>query len=185
MNIIKEYKRVKIAINEQKDIFLNVYETNLDSYDSIKNNLDTLLLQTECIIIMWDCSKYETFDNIPNFYSTIDKGMQDNKFRKAPIFLIENKKDLNDKSSKDNLEKNKIKDFISKIKNENKNIVFRQISLLERDDFFDLILDINRSLINQKEKQTNKNDVVDLVKFKEKPITLPNKNKKNEFTLLF
>ena len=60
-------------------------------------------MQTECIIIMWDSSKYETFDNIPNFYSTIVKGMLDYKFRKAPIFIIENKIDLYRKNKKKNI----------------------------------------------------------------------------------
>ena len=45
--LIEQIKRVKIPINEQKDLFLNLYETNLDNYDIIKTNLDTLLLQTE------------------------------------------------------------------------------------------------------------------------------------------
>ena len=177
--LIEQIKRVKIPINEQKDLFLNLYETNLDNYDIIKTNLDTLLLQTECIIIMWDGSKEETFDNIPLFFSTINKGIKDNKFRDVPIFLIQNKKDLN----QDNLEKNKIKESIEKIKKENKNIVFREISLLDKDnDFMDLILDINRNLSSQKEKHINNNDVVNLVKFKEKPIKEINKN--NDFIII-
>ena len=181
--LIEQIKRVKIPINENKNLYLNLYETNLDNYDDIKINLDTLLLQTECIIIIWDCSKYETFDNIPNFYETINKGMQENKFRKVPIFIIENKKDLNIKSSQDILELNKIKDSIEKIKKENNNIVFREISLLEKDDFFDLILDINRNLNNQKEKIINNNDVVNLVKFKEKPIPFKYDNKNDNILI--
>ena len=183
-SLIKQIKRVKIHINADYDLFLNLYETNLDNYDYIIENLDTLLLQTEYIIIMWDSSNFQTFDNIPNFYETIIKGMQDNKFRKAPIFIIENKKDLSAKSNKDDLEKNEIKYSIEKIKKSNNNIVFRELSLLEKNDFMDLILDINRNLINQKEKYINNNDVVNLVKFNEKPIEFPDKNK-NDFIFLF
>ena len=182
-SLVEQIKRVKISINEKKDLFLNLYETNLDSYDIIKNNLDTLLLQTECVIIMWDSSKFETFDNIPNFNSTIIKGMKENKFRKAPIFIIENKKDLSANTSQDNLEKNKIKESIEKMQNENKNLVIRKISLLEKEDFNDLVLDIYRNLDSQKENQINNNDVVDLVKFKEKQILLPNNNK-NDYILI-
>ena len=47
----------------------------------------------------------------------------------------------------------------------------------------DLILDINRNLINQKEKYINNNDVVSLVKFNEKPIKFPDKNK-NDFIVI-
>ena len=99
LSIIEQIQRVEIPINDEKTLFFNLYEINLDYYDSIKMNLDTLLLQTECIIIMWDSSRYETFENIPNFYSIINEGMQNFRFRKVPIFIIENKKDLNDKSN--------------------------------------------------------------------------------------
>ena len=181
--LIEQIKRVKIPINEIKDLFLNLNEINLDNYDNIKINLDTLLLQTECIIIMWDCSKCKTFDNIPNFVSIINKGMQDNKFRKAPIFIIENKKDLDGKSSQDIEEKNKIKNSIEKIKKENKNIEFKEISLLEKNDILPLILDINRNLNNAKENNINDNDIVNLVKFKEKPIQFTNKNKNDNILI--
>ena len=180
--LIEQIKRVKIPLNENKDLFLNLYETNLDDYDTIKINLDTLLFQTECIIFMWDGNKEETFDNIPNLFSSINKGIKDNKFRNVPIFLIQNKKDLNINLSKDNLEKNKIKESIETIKKENNNIEFKEISLLEKDDFMDLILDINRKLFNQKEKSLNNNDVVNLVKFNQKPI--PENNKTNDFIII-
>jgi GTPase SAR1 family protein len=129
---------------------------------------------------MWDGNKEETFDNIPNFFSTINKGIKDNKFRNVPIFLIQNKKDLNINSSQDNLEKNKIKESIEKIKKENNNIVFREISLLEKDDFMELILDIDRNLNTQKEKHINNNEAVNLVKFKEIPIV----KKNNDFIII-
>ena len=182
-SLIEQIKRVKISLNYSKNLFLNLYETNLDNYNEIKTNLDTLLLQTECIIIIWDSSKYETFDNIPTFYETIKEGMKKKKFRQAPIFIIENKKDLNVKSSQDFLEKNKIKDSIEKIKKENNNIVFREISLLDKNDFFDLILDINRNIINQKESIINNDDVVNIVKFKEKPIPFSNYNKNDNILI--
>ena len=131
---------------------------------------------------MWDGNKEETFDNIPIFFSTINKGIKDNKFRDVPIFLIQNKKDLNINSSQANLEKNKIKESIEKIKKENKNIAFREISLLDKNDFMELILDINRNLITQDKNHINNNDVVNLVKFNEKPIRDIDKN--NDFIII-
>ena len=183
-SLIEQIKRVQISINETKDSFFNFYETNLDNYDDIKNNLEILLLQTEGIIIMWDSSKYKTFNNIENFLSIIQKGMQENKFRKVPIFVIENKKDLNANSSQDIEEKNKIKDSIEKIQKgkENSNIEFKEISLLNKDDFLELIIDINRNLNTHKENIINDNDVVNLVKFKVKPI--PFSNNKNDIILI-
>ena len=147
-SLVEQIKRLKIKINEDDDInlFLNVYETNLDKYDYIKMNLDTLLLQTECIIIMWDINKIDSFDNIPNLIATINEGIKDYKFRDAPIFLINNKIDLEIKESEKSELENDIKDSFKKIKSENKNIIFKEISLLEKDDFYNLILDINRKI---------------------------------------
>jgi len=78
-SIVEEIKRVTIPINEDKNLFFNLYETNLDNYDFIKFNLDTLLLQTECIIIMWNVSGPDTFDNIPNLIRIINEGIKNKK----------------------------------------------------------------------------------------------------------
>ena len=147
--LVEQIKRLKITINEDDDdinLFLNIYETNLDKYDSIKMNLDTLLLQTECIIIMWDINKIDSFDNIPNLIATINAGIKDYKFRDVPIFLIKNKIDLEIRESEKYELENDIKDSIEKIKSENKNIFFKEISLLEKDDFYNLISDINKKI---------------------------------------
>ena len=134
-NLVNQVKRIKIPINEDNPLYVSLYETNLREYDLIKLNLDTLLLQTECVIIMWDNSKYDTFDNIYNLILTINEGMNDFIFRKAPIFLIKNKLDLEPNSNQSEEDGNDVNDSIEKIKNENPNIIFREISLLNRDNF--------------------------------------------------
>ena len=53
-SIVEQIKKIKIKINNDRDLYYNIYETNLNRFDSIKMNLDTLLVQTECIIIMFD-----------------------------------------------------------------------------------------------------------------------------------
>ena len=171
-SLVEQIKRVDIFNIENKNLYLNLYETNLDNYDYIKMNLDTLLLQTECIIIMWDKSRPETFDNIPNLISTIFEGIKEYKFRDVPIFLIQNKIDLNDLSNSQIIEFKYNKESIEKIKNENKNIIYKEISLLEKDNFNDLIKDIDKNMNIYKEKKKNLNDVVNMVKFnlKEKNI---------------
>ena len=169
-SLVEQIKRIKITINKDDDIelLLNVYETNLDRYDSIKMNLDTLLLQTECIIIMWDINKIDSFDNIPNLISTINTGIKDYKFRDVPIFLIKNKIDLEIRESEKNELENDINASIEKIKSENKNVIFKEISLLEKDDFLELILDINRKIntSNKIIESRNNYDNPCLVKFK-------------------
>ena len=55
--------------------------------------------------------------------------------------------DLNIEDSQINEEKEKyINDSIEKMKNLNKNVIIRKISLLERDYFYELLLEIYRKL---------------------------------------
>ena len=100
-SISEEIKRIVIEFNEIRNLYFNICETNLNNYDSIKMNLDTLLYQTECIIIIWDNNNPETFDNIPNFASTIKAGIEENKFKKVPIYIIRNKMDLKNNDEKE------------------------------------------------------------------------------------
>ena len=113
LSIVEQIKRVIIDFNEDRNLYFTLYETNLNDYDSIKYNLDTLLNQTECIIAIWDSSSPETFDNIPNLVSTIEEGIKNFKFRNSPIVVIQNKIDLIEENDK-NEEFNKlIEDFRS------------------------------------------------------------------------
>ena len=169
-SLIEQIKRVEISLDENNTLFLSLYETSLDNYDFIKMNLDTLLLHSECIIIMWDKSRNETFDNITNLFYTINQEMKENKFRNEPIFLIQNKKDLDfDLTSSQKTEyKNIIGKEIDEMKeNQNQNIIYKEISLLEKDDFKDLLLDINQKLSEYKNGKNLNDDVINNIKINE------------------
>ena len=72
--------------------------------------------------------------------------------------------DLNIEDSQINEEKEKyINDSIEKMKNLNKNVIIRKISLLERDYFYELLLEIYRKL--SYEQHLFNEDVVNLIKF--------------------
>ena len=60
-SIVEKVKKTVIK-SDNFELRLNIYETNLNAYNSIQMNLDTLLVQTELIIIMWDYSEPESFD---------------------------------------------------------------------------------------------------------------------------
>ena len=169
-SLIEQIKRVEVSIDDNNTLFLSLYETSLDNYDFIKMNLDTLLLHSECIIIMWDKSRNETFDNITNLFYTINQEMKENKFRNEPIFLIQNKKDLDfDLTSSQKTEyKNIIGKEIEEMKeNQNQNIIYKEISLLEKDDFKDLLLDINQKLSEYKNGKNLNDDVINNIKINE------------------
>lgn len=135
-DLIQNIERIVVDYNEDRNLYFNIYETNIHSYNLIKTNLDVLLVQIECIIIMWDNSNPESFENIPNLVLTIETGFKENKYRKVPIFIIQNKMDLNLENEEENGEGNQIKESIEKFKNENESVVYEEISLLENKKKF-------------------------------------------------
>jgi GTPase SAR1 family protein len=86
-SLVEQIKKIKIEINEDRNLYLNVYETNIDRFDPIKMNLETLLFQTECIIIMWD-NNVKTFGNIIDLINTIKNSLKNIKDRNVPFFLL-------------------------------------------------------------------------------------------------
>ena len=181
--IVEKIRRLKIEINEKKILHLNIYETNLNKYDSINMNLDTLLVQTECIILMWDNNDPETFNNIPKLIDTIESGMKYNKYRKVPIFLIQNKMDLQMNNSIDSRDVEELEQNLNKLKKENSNIIFKKMSLLDKnnkDEISNLILDINRNLDYQENNLNN--EVIDSVNFKY-PFKMNKNNNNNEIII--
>ena len=169
-SLVEQIKKIDIPLNKEENIYLylNVYETNLDKYNDIKMNLDTLLLQTECIVIMWDNSEINSFSNVENLASVIISGIKQNKFNKVPIFLLQNKIDLNIKNSQssdieNNL--NNIKQSIVRLKKEYKDyLIDKEISLLNQDDFQDVILEINRNISNNINNDNTQRNLVKLPK---------------------
>ena len=72
--IVEPIKRVSVPINEDTTIHFSFYETNLninDINDSIISNLDTLLVQTDCIILMWN-NDANSFKNILNLINILN-----------------------------------------------------------------------------------------------------------------
>ena len=186
LSLVQQIKRIAIDFNEDRNLYFNIYETSLIRYDSIKINLDNLLFQSECIIIMWDNNNLETFDNIPNFVSTIISGMKQNKFKNVPIFIIQNKTDLN----LDNNEIEEINNSIENLKQKYPEIIYKKISLLNKEDFMDLFRDMFLKM-EILEKDTNKNkykyDILYTVKMKHpfKMIDNNPNNINNKMNILF
>ena len=170
--LVEQIKKVNIVIdkeNNKEHLYLNIYETNINGYNSIKMNLDTLLFQTQCVIIMWDNSEIDSFKNIEDLVSVIISLIKEKKIKKIPIFLIRNKMDLNPRIS-DATNRNKIinaiNDSINKVKGKYQDyITYKEISLLKNDDntFHDLISDINTKIVN-KENNYLEGDIYNSIK---------------------
>ena len=181
-SIVEQIKKVKLIFNNKENnnepLYLNVYETDLDRYNTIKMNLDTLLFQTHCIIIMWDNSEIDTFRNIDELISVIVNGIKEKTIKETPIFLIRNKMDLeirnsggsfNNNASFNNNDNN-INDSINKVKEKyNDYITYKEISLNKKDDnyktFGELISDINNEILtnnnNNKCVKLHKNIIIE------------------------
>ena len=180
-SIIEQIKKVIFNINKERKVYYNIYETSINRYNEIKINLDVLLQQTECIIIMWNNSDTDTFDNIQNLVLTI-KDLFGNIFDKTPIFLVQNKMDLelnNSKSSRCSRSEKDINNTINEIKNGHHNIIHKTSSLLKKDDYQEIIFEIYKQLNNQVEKKNK--EIYDLVKFKYPFNIYHNNNKDNKY----
>lgn len=151
-SMVEEVKQIKINFNEDKDLYFNVYETNLDRFDSVKMNLDTLLLQTDCIIIMWDNNSPKTFGNIPTLISTIENTFKQSDI-KVPIFVIQNKMDLKFDNDEISVTKDKFLEYIKELKDD-PNIIYKEITLKEsKNNFYELIGAIEDKLSENSSKK--------------------------------
>ena len=177
-SIIQQIAKVDIPIDEKNHLYLNLYETNITRYNCIKMNLDTLLFQTECIIIMWDNSEIDSFHNINDFIGVIVSGIKEKIYNNVPIFAIKNKIDLNIHDSQLEFDQNSqikfnysIKEVIKKYKDY---ITYKEISLLTKDNFNDLIPEIREKLKDNKKDNKIGNEAVKNVKLLKEPKSIGN-----------
>ena len=62
--LTEQIKRINISYNESTELFLDLYETNIDNMDFLKDNIDTLITYSECLIFMIDITKINSFNEI-------------------------------------------------------------------------------------------------------------------------
>ena len=179
LNLVEEkVKTVKVPINEKKDLHLLIYETNISSYDRIKNHLDTLLFQTECVLIMWDKSELGTFNNIPNLVQYI-LDIFKNRNTKINIYIVQNKSDLEypeeEEIEDEETDIEKIENEIINLTTDYKDSVHEvKISLKNEENnenIYNLLLDINRNLDELRSKK-----IMYYTKFKYPIQLIENKN---------
>lgn len=161
--LVEQIKKINIAINEDRKVYYYIYEVNIEGFDFIKENLDTLLVQVECIIFMYN--NKETFDNIPKFIETIDSLNIQN--RNIPMILVYNKFPNNDENNLEEEKNNEkeIDQIIQEISKEKLDLIHKKISLIEKYDYQNVFLEIDRKF-NPENKHKNYNDVNNKVKFK-------------------
>lgn len=136
-NLVEQVEKVVIPFKENKNMYFLLYETKVNYFDIIKDNLDTLLFQTDCILLMWDNSNSSTFDIIPDLIKSINsiKSIVNNKIN---IFIIQNKTDL--KFDDERLSEKEIEQELDKLKETNENIIIKKMQLLNKNDLQYLLI---------------------------------------------
>ena len=164
-SLVEQIKRITVEHNGSTNLYLNIYETNLDEIENIKNNLDTLLFNTECIIFIYDKNNLNTFNNIKKLIPIITEKIQKHEIRNIPIFLIKNKMDEESDEQNDN-EIEKFKDLV----------IFETLSLLNRDKFENFIYDFYKYCYTH--SKIDKKDYINIIKLND-PLRQTTKNFNN------
>ena len=140
-SLVEQVKKVVVPINDERNIYYLIYETKLNDFDKIKSNLDTLLIQTECIILMWDKSNSCTFDRLPDLINTIIPMINKN----VNIYLVENKTDSEFDINNEGKSEKEIEQKIELLKKQYHNLYDKQISLVNKDGLYNLLLSMDRN----------------------------------------
>ena len=171
-NLVEDIKRLSIVYYDTKHLDINLYITNIDNMELIKNNLDTLLSNSECAIFMVDITKAESFSKVSELIPLVYEKMKANiDVGDVPLFFISNKIDLEIKREVSGFEVKELIDHYSSINN-------FEISLnLEKnandETINDLIIKLCHAISEQEKKYTYKYDSLNLVKINE-PMTIKN-----------
>ena len=149
INLVEQIKKITVEYSGLINLYLNIYETNLDQIDIIKMNLDVLLSNTECVIFIYDKNNLDSLDNIKKLIPIIRGKIDRKEILNIPIFLLKNKMDEESDEQNDS-EIEQIKDLV----------IFEKISLFNRNKFQDFIYDFygqcyTHSKIDKKEFVNN------------------------------
>ena len=170
LHLVEQIKKITVAYNGLVNLYLNIYETNLNQIENIKNYLEDLLFQTECIILIFEKNNIDSFANIKKMIPIIIEKIKKEEILNIPIFILKNKVDEQDTNIND---AEKIKSDIGILKEEYKQyITFIEISLLNRDSFEDFIYDFYSNCYTN--SKISKNNFVNSIKLND-PLRIADK----------
>ena len=174
ISLVESIKKLSIIYYKTKKLDINLYISNIDNLDFIKENLDTLLTNSECIIFMIDISSPDSFSSISEIMPLVKTHMnQYIEYGDIPLFFISNKNDLEQEREVSGFE---IKELIDKYENINN----FEISLkLEKNtidnNISEFILKLCNTISDKDKKYCFKYDSLSLVKIRE-PMNLPHES---------
>ena len=154
-SLVEKVSKAVIEINENNKLYYNLYETNLDDIDSIQSYLGVLLMQTECVILMWNKQNLNSFKKIPRLISLINEDIKNNNLRDFPIILLQNNIEKDIRESLDSKSDIDIDECINKSKNEFKNIYHKSLDISNKDNLMFFFLDLNNTIKNYEKININ------------------------------
>ena len=161
-NLVEQIKRIDISYDEATELYLDLYETNTDNLDFLKENIDTLITYSECLIFMIDITSINSFNSITQLLPLITEIYKDKDKKEniPPMIFLSNKADLESSREVSGFE---IKEFIDQYKGMSN----LDLSLLEKESFTEFMKKFVEIL-----KKEEKNDIYDhihLVKIQHPP----------------
>ena len=163
--LTQQIKRINISFNESTELYLDLYETNIDNIEFLKENIDTLITYSECLLFMIDITSINSFNEISKFLPLIIESYKGKNI--PPMIFLSNKNDLETSREVSGFE---IKEFIDQYPN----MINLELSLLEKDSFKEFMQKFVEIL--KKEEKKDIYDHIHLVKIKHPPQIQKNSN---------
>ena len=175
LNLVEDIKKISIKYYDTRRLDINLYITKTDNKDLISENLDTILLNSECVIFMIDITSTNSFKEVSELMPLVYEKMKANlQYGEVPMFFLSNKVDLEINREVSGYE---VKELIDHYQG----IINYEISLkLEKnqsdDTINEFIIKLCNTISDQEKKYTFKYDSLNLVKICE-PMKLNKESK--------
>ena len=173
--LVETIKKLSIPYYENtRQLDINLYISNIDDLDLIKENLDILLYCSECIIFMIDISSSQSFLDVSELIPSIVQIMKKNlDYGEMPIFFISNKIDLEQNREVSGFE---IKELIDKYENVNNFEISLNLEKNKPDNNInEFIVKLCTTLYETDKKYAFHYDSLNLVRLRE-PMLLQNES---------
>jgi len=175
LNLVEDVKKISIKYYDTRRLDINLYITKTDNKDLISENLDTILLNSECVIFIIDITSTNSFKEVSELMPLVYEKMKANlQYGEVPLFFLSNKVDLEINREVSGYE---VKELIDHYQG----IINYEISLkLEKnksdDTINEFIIKLCNTISDQEKKYTFKYDSLNLVKICE-PMKLNKESK--------
>ena len=185
--LVEIVKKITVPYYDTKKLNINLFISNIDDLELIKNNLETLLSKSECVIFMLDISSAASFSLISELIPLIYNQMKKNiEYGQIPLFFLTNKIDLEQERQVSGFE---IKELIDKYENIKNYEISLNLKKNESDDNInEFIIKLCTTISESDKKYSFVYDCLNLVNLRE-PMMISNNNdeslKKTDSTLNF